>query len=270
MVTDTQNFQSDVIDSSFKKPILVDFWAEWCGPCRILGPILERMADKYKDRFDLVKLNTDHFPEISQQYGIRGIPNVKLFFEGEVKGEFTGALPETMVEDWIKKNIPGKSDKLLEEAAMLVLSDKNTDALNLLKTLKEKEPENIKIDILLAQVYLFNNPEKSYEMLKNIDPSPEDYETVNSIITISNLLIKNENNNLPDGEVKDKYVQAAAYLSEKNFDKALEEFIDVIRTDRSYDDDGARKACIAIFKYLGEDHPVTLKHRRNFGSALYV
>jgi putative thioredoxin len=270
MVTDTQNFQEDVIERSFRKPVLVDFWAEWCGPCKVLGPALERFAEKYRDRFELIKLNTDHFPEISQQYGIKGIPNVKLFIDGMPEAEFTGALPEAMVEDWIKKNIPGKNDSLFIEAKRLVQEGKTEDALAILHSLKEAEPDNDNVKLVLAQINLFDSPSESYKMIENIEPDPDNSETLNSVKTIAELLIKKEDNNFPEGEVKEDYKKAVEYLSQKNFDKALEEFINIIRTDRSYDDDGARKACIAVFKYLGEGDSVTLKHRRDFGSALYV
>ena len=97
---EVQDFQKEVIERSKNIPVLVDFWAEWCGPCKMLGPILERLAEKYKDIWALAKLDTDNNQEIAMEYGIRGIPNVKLFVNGNVADEFTGALPENMVEQW--------------------------------------------------------------------------------------------------------------------------------------------------------------------------
>jgi putative thioredoxin len=270
MTVDTENFHADVIEKSFIKPVLVDFWAEWCGPCKVLGPVLERMAEKYEDKFELVKLNTDHFPEIAQEYGIRGIPNVKLFLEGKVAGEFTGALPEPMVEEWIKKNIPGKNDKLLDQAKHLLESGRKDEAAKVLNILKQEEPENRDADILLAKINLFEDPGQAAEMVKGIEPSPEIGEQLESITIIAGLISRKQKNELPEGEVKAEYQKAVKYLEDQDFDNALGSFINIIRTDRSYDNDGARKACIAIFKYLGEENPVTLKHRRDFGSALYV
>ena len=91
MAYDIQDFQKEVIEKSFDKPVLVDFWAEWCGPCKVLGPVLERLAEKYRDQWVLAKVNTEHFPQLAMQYNIRGIPNVKLFINGKVVDEFTGA-----------------------------------------------------------------------------------------------------------------------------------------------------------------------------------
>lgn len=98
---DVTDFERDVIDASHKRPVLVDFWAGWCSPCRVLGPTLEALADASGDRWDLVKVNVDKHPSIAQQYGVRGIPAVKLFADGAVAAAFTGALPKPAVQQWI-------------------------------------------------------------------------------------------------------------------------------------------------------------------------
>jgi putative thioredoxin len=189
-----------------------------------------------------------------------------LFVDGEVKAEFTGALPEPKVEEWINKNIPGKSSRFLEEISILIKSGRKEDALRMLSQLKDKEPDNPEIDILFAQITLFDNPRRASELVK----LQEITETGNSVIMIAELLLRLENKDFPEGEEKENYVKAAQYLKEQNFDKAVEMYINIIRQNRAYDKDGARKACVAIFKYLGEDHTVTIKYRRDFGSALYV
>jgi thioredoxin 1 len=102
----TESFRNDVIETSFRKPVLVDFWAAWCGPCRVLSPILEKLARESSGAWRLVKINTDRYPELSQEYRIRGIPAVKMFVNGAVAAEFVGALPEAAVKKWLQEHLP--------------------------------------------------------------------------------------------------------------------------------------------------------------------
>jgi putative thioredoxin len=267
MNSEVKDFSKDVINRSKSIPVLVDFWAEWCGPCRILGPVLERLAAKYEGRFELVKVNTDVNQEIAAKYGIRGIPNVKLFINGNVADEFTGALPEHSVEQWLKKAIPGKHSKDIENVKELISKDENEKASVILEKLIKDEPDNSELKVLLARSILFRDHEKAEKLALESEDNVENLEIIDSIKTIAHLFSLNGINN-SDASVK--YKSAIEELKKKNFDAALEKFIDVIKTDRSIDDDGARKACIAIFKLLGEENVITLRHRRDFGSALYI
>ena len=237
----------------------------------MLGPILERLAEKYKDKWMLAKLDTDSNQEIAIEYGIRGIPNVKLFVDGKVADEFTGALPENMVEQWLKKAVPSKYAEKIEAAKRLINEQRNSDAEKLLQNILLFEPENEEAKLLLGKILVFENSDEAKQLVENLNGSTENLEQVESILTIANLFKKiDEKNSLPDAPVKDNYLSAIENLKTKNFDMALENFIDIVREDRSYDDDGARKACIAIFKYLGEENEITLRHRKDFGRALYI
>ncbi|MGB3544013.1 thioredoxin, partial [Rubrivirga sp.] len=110
------DFSTDVLDASRSRPVVVDFWAPWCGPCRALGPTLEKLDREAGDRWTLAKVNTDEHPELMQRYGVRGIPAVKLFVDGAVVGEFTGALPEAQVRQWLNQHIPSPAREKVQAA----------------------------------------------------------------------------------------------------------------------------------------------------------
>ena len=269
MEYEIKDFQTDVIEKSFEKPVLVDFWAEWCGPCRMISPILEKLAKENKENWQLAKVDTDKNQEIASAYGVKGIPNVKLFRNGEVINEFTGALPEPQIKDWLKKSIPGKFADQIEKAKMLLQNGDVAYAKIMLEEVYHGDVNNNDVKILLAKILLFDDVKEALKLIQNSDGSIENHELVESINTIAELLNRDENT-FVDSEIKSKYLSAVKDLRNQSFDSALEKFIDIIREDRDYENDGARKVCIAIFKYLGEDNETTLRHRRDFGSALYV
>jgi putative thioredoxin len=262
------NFETDVLERSHQIPVLVDFWAEWCGPCKLLGPVLERLAENSDGNWALAKLDTEKFKEIAATYDIRSIPNVKLFVDGKVSGEFVGALPETLVKQWLRKNIPGKYKKVVDAAQELLLKGETIEAESILQDVIANEPENHRARVLLAQTYLETDQKKAVNLLTNIQEDSEYYSMAESIRTFAALL-ETDYASLEENPVKQSYIEAIESLRGHDFDQALEKFIGVIRSDRYYDDDGARKACIAIFRILGEENEITQKHRRDFNSALY-
>ena len=196
MKYDISDFQKEVIEESYNIPVLVDFWAEWCGPCKVLGPVLERLGEKYKGSWKFAKLDTDKYQDIAAEYGIRGIPNVKLFINGEIVDEFSGALPEHMAEDWLKKTIPGKSYKQVNEAKILLEKGNEANAKKILEKILAENPEESDAKLLLAKIYLFSDPNKSLALISNIEYSSENEDTIDPIKTISSLIIRLNNSSL--------------------------------------------------------------------------
>ena len=270
MTVDVVDFQRDVLDRSRDRPVVVDFWAAWCGPCRVLTPILERLADEAHGAWILAKVDTEALPHIAARYAVRGIPTVKLFVEETLRAEFTGALPEPSVRQWLEKNLPGKFVRDLEHAQALFVSGNEIASLAIVNDVLMHEPGNLQARILGAQIHLFSNPEHAVSLLEGLEEHIENFEKVDSVRTLAAILSKAAHpDTLPEGAVRALYTSALQAAARRDFDVALAAFIDVIRADRHYDNDGSRKACIAMFKYLGESHELTLKHRRDFSSALY-
>ena len=152
--TTTATFERDVLDRSKTVPVLVDFWAPWCAPCRALKPILEKLAVEYDGRFVLAKLDTDANPEIATRYGVRGIPNVKAFVDGELADEFTGALPESGVRGFIDQLAPSGGEKLRRSAAAAFARGDSTAAEAALREALTAEPDNAAAHVDLAALLL--------------------------------------------------------------------------------------------------------------------
>jgi putative thioredoxin len=268
---EVKDFQKEVIQRSSSVPVLVDFWAEWCGPCKILGPVLEKLAERHSNEWELKKLNTEEFPDIASQYDIRSIPNVKLFSEGSVINEFVGALPESTIEQWLRAALPDKYQHQLGEAERMVRGRRYDDARDLIEPILKEVPEHERARSLLALACLFSDRKRAVDLVAHIDESSKYAEIGETIRTFDTLISKlDDPSTLPQAAAKTSYLAAIKDLSVGLFDVALEKFIRCIREDRYYDDDGSRKACIAIFKYLGDESEIVIKHRREFGSALYV
>jgi putative thioredoxin len=266
---DVSNFEKEVIERSRTIPVLVDFWAEWCGPCKNLGPVLERLAGQSDGRWELAKVDTEQLIDVAQQYGIQSIPNVKLFVDGVVVNEFVGALPEYQVRRWLETSIPGKHQKQLEQAEIFLTAGQLASAQELLEEILGHEPENSAARVLLARSLVFSEPAKAAGLITGID-EPKFSEYLAALQTVAQLHdLSHHTDHLPGDGVREFYISAIRSLVARDFDAALAQFVDVIRRNRYYDDDGSRKACIALFKLLGEDHELTLKHRREFSSALY-
>ncbi|GBD07693.1 Thioredoxin C-1 [bacterium HR21] len=270
MSYDVHDFEREVIQRSYTVPVLVDFWAEWCMPCRILSPVLERLAQKANGRWVLAKVNTEEHPELAYRYGVRSIPNVKLFVDGEVINEFVGALPEHLIERWLEQALPSPHRKLLQQAEELLQQHRISEAQEVLERVLAAEPHNEQARVLLARLLLFAEPDRARELVAPIEPGSPHEEVAEAIRTLAPLLQLRSEEELPPDPVRPLFWSGVQALQRGEFDTALEHFIEVIRHHRYYNEDAARRICIAIFKFLGEEHPITLRRRREFSSALYI
>ena len=267
---DTNDFDRDVVEHSWTIPVLVDFWAEWCGPCRVLGPVLEKLAGERSDQWAFVKLNTEAHPQVAARYGVRSIPNVKLFVDGVVSDEFVGALPEARVVEWLRKALPSRFRSQLVEARR-ALSDNGTGAaLEILRPITAAEPDNHEALVLMARALLHSDADHAARTVDPVQLGSPNFDEAEAIRTLSSTVASiDEPGILPEGPVKESYLGAVRSLRTEDYGTALEGFIEVVRRDRKYNDDGSRKACIAIFNLLGNDHELTRRFRPALSSALF-
>lgn len=267
---EVNDFSEDVLERSFSIPVLVDFWAEWCGPCKVLGPVLEKLAWQHKGEWALAKLDTEAHPQVAAQYAIRSIPNVKLFVDGKVTDQFVGALPESKVVEWLSKAIPSKYRDQLEGASELLSQDRASQAQEMLLPIVAAEPDNHEALVLLARAMFGSDYERAAKTVEPVKLGSGQFEAAEAIRTLAKAFKQiTDPQSLPEDLVKEPYLIAIRAARSNDFEAALEGFLGVIRKNRFYDDDGSRKACIAIFNLLGNGDQLTKMYRPALGSALY-
>lgn len=259
------DFQKEVIDKSFDQPVLVDFWAPWCGPCRTLGPTIEQIAAEQKDQWTLVKLNTEEEQQIATQYQIRSIPNVKLFHQGQVIAEFSGALPRTSILNWLEEHLPNPARQNLE-AILQRLDTGETQALDDLTALCQAQPQLKEARLALAQRTVFTQPEQALQLIEDFAQDYKFYDEANYLRDLIHFAQHEPDQELPVG----KKMAAAQLAAQANDLEALIQLIiDAVTIHKDYADALPRKTGVAIFRTLGTQHPLTKDYRWKFDMSLY-
>ena len=271
MSVEVQNFQEDVIDASSSIPVLVDFWAEWCGPCRILGPVLEKLEAEQTGQWKLAKLDTEAHPELSAQFRIQSIPAVKLFVDGQVVNEFTGALPEHAVREWLDNAIPSESKAHLAHALELLQNDQRNEALLILESLAATDASNPEVIGPLARLLFFQDLDRSKSLAVALADDPKFKPVHDAIVLLGDIQSRRATleslESTTDG--LENYTSAIDSLEAGDIEQVLISLIEVLKVNRYLDDDGSRKMGIALFIILGDAHPLTKKYRRTFDMWLY-
>lgn len=273
------NFKSLVIDRSAATPVLVDFWADWCAPCKSLMPLLARLADEYEGRFYLVKVNTDANQELAAQLGIRSLPTVKLFKNGTVVDEFMGALPEAAVREFLDRHTQPAPDSGSEVAQRALESGDREGAIATLEKLIDQQPESdlprLKLATLQADGGDLQAAQKTAEGLSSKGREDPLYSGLQMRVDFSELapdeseldtLLARIEANPSDCEAR--YRVGTYRVACGELGAAMAEFMEIVRCDRGYNEDGGRKALLKCFQILGNHGELVGRYRRELATLL--
>jgi putative thioredoxin len=274
-----ESFQSQVVEASYTVPVLVDFWADWCGPCHMQMPVLAKLVDEYAGKFLLAKVNTDTERQLAQEHGIRSLPTMRLYRDGQVVEEILGAQTESTLRALLDPYIERDSDKLRLAALDAHEQGRTEEAISMLRSAQEADPENNRVQFSLIGLYLDAGRLGEAESLLNALPWAVQEEanarklralldfarSAENAAPIEELEQQRENQ---PGDSQTRYRLAARYVLTDRLQEAMDELLAIIRNDRSFGDDAARKALLAVFELLGEDDELVATYRRKLSSAM--
>jgi putative thioredoxin len=260
-VTDA-NFQSAVLEESRRRPVVVDFWAEWCQPCRMIGPVLERLASEHEGRFLLAKLDVDSNPQAAAAFRIQSIPAVKAFVDGKLANEFIGAIPEQSIRQFLETVLPTEADRLVDQADRAEREGDVEEAERLYRKAFETDPKDVGAALGLGRLAMLRDDvEEARRLLQPLRPDPE-AERLLAAIEVSTWGDPGSNGQGPLAEAE----RAAA---EGRFQEALDVFLAAVRNGTEEDRGRAREAMLKLFAVLGDQDPLTREYRRRLSAALF-
>lgn len=278
--TTEESFAQDVLEASREVPVLVDFWAPWCGPCQVLMPVLTQLAETYAGKFRLAKINIDEQQGLAAQFGVRSVPTVKLFRHGAVADEFMGALPEGQIRAFLERHIERESDTRLAEAIAVLTSGDREQGLDGIEAAAALEPENYRVRLQAAEHLLDGGRvEKAAALLEDLPIGVQTEPQVSALIArlefaraaadappMDTLKARLEHE---PADIEARYQLAAHQVVSGDYEAALEGLLEIMRRDRGWHDDAGRKGLLKVFELLGNRGELVQRYRARLSAALF-
>lgn len=276
----TQDFVKVVLEGSSQRPILVDFWANWCAPCRTLGPILDKLAQEWGGRLLVAKVDTDKEKALATQLGIRSLPTVRLFQNGRAIDEFMGAIPESEVRAFLNRHLPKESDDLLRQIENLLAQDRTTQALELVEKARAVEPTNTRTLLAYARVKIavrdYTTAEQVMDTIPiqehNISEAKAMRARLNFAKAAAQAPVKSSLEARLAAQPNDseaRYQIATLQVVAGAYQEALDSLLILLRRDRTYGDDAARKGILQIFDLLDNTGELVSSYRGKLTNILF-
>jgi putative thioredoxin len=264
------DFEYEVITYSNQMPVIVDFWAEWCGPCKVLGPILEQLTAEGQGSFRLAKVNVDENPNLALRFGVRSIPTVKAFRDGQVVSEFMGAQPESRIREFIKALAPSKTDLILEKAQSQLDSGDWSEAEVNFREFLSNTPDYPPALLGLARSSLLQGQLEETKLIIENFPASKEYNSAMILQPLINSVIRIQgSSHYSDDPLEAAYQNALRLFLLGNYPAMMDGILDVLRQDKHYKDEEARYVLLGLFEALGDNYPLTRQYRNELASVLF-
>ncbi|MGB3714327.1 MAG: thioredoxin [Candidatus Promineifilaceae bacterium] len=266
-------FEQDVIERSHEKPVVVDFWAAWCGPCRMLGPILERLASEPDSNFILAKVDVDSNQNLAMRYGIQGIPAVKAFKDGQVAGEFVGAQPEPKVRQFLDEIAPSAGELTMRSIKGLLNDRRWEEAEGASRELLADDPSDREVKIGLSRALIPQDKGcEAKEILEGLLGDYSVHSKAERLLPVAQFVCAvsgSDDEGMELTVVEAQYRQAARLLARGNIAPAMDGLLEVLRFNKDYRDGQVKAVLLGIFELIGDEEPLTAVYRREMASILF-